>query len=198
MLFFTMFLLGLYAGKRRIFQEFERHRVLIRIAFFWGLPLGLLAMTSDWIFRDLYRRAAGRTPVRQRGGVGVRSHRVGHELCGGPRPSGSEAAMAAVALPAGRHGPDGATVYLTQSILITTFMGYGFGQNQRVGPAGIFGYAALIYAVQLATCVWWMKRFQFGPAEWLWRTLTYLRWQPMRLPRSETVAAKAPAGGAQP
>jgi uncharacterized protein len=26
----------------------------------------------------------------------------------------------------------------------------------------------------------WMTRFRFGPAEWLWRSLTYWEWQPMR------------------
>jgi uncharacterized protein len=28
---------------------------------------------------------------------------------------------------------------------------------------------------------WWVKRFQFGPVEWLWRSLIYGRLQPMRL-----------------
>lgn len=27
---------------------------------------------------------------------------------------------------------------------------------------------------------WWMKRFYDGPAEWLWRSLTYLKPQPMK------------------
>jgi uncharacterized protein len=28
--------------------------------------------------------------------------------------------------------------------------------------------------------VWWLKHYQFGPAEWLWRSLTYGKMQPMR------------------
>jgi uncharacterized membrane protein YeiB len=27
---------------------------------------------------------------------------------------------------------------------------------------------------------WWMKRFKYGPAEWLWRSLTYLKPQPIK------------------
>ena len=44
-------------------------------------------------------------------------------------------------------------------------------------------------AAQVALSVFWIGRFRFGPAEWLWRSLTYRRLQPMRLGtarRSET------------
>ena len=27
---------------------------------------------------------------------------------------------------------------------------------------------------------WWMKRFRYGPAEWLWRSMTYLKLQPVK------------------
>jgi uncharacterized protein len=86
------------------------------------------------------------------------------------------------------------TVYLTQSIIFTAlFLDYGFDLQRRVGPAAVFGYAAAIYAVQLAICVWWMRRFQFGPLEWVWRTLTYARWHPIRRLRSETAGPEAKA-----
>ena len=32
----------------------------------------------------------------------------------------------------------------------------------------------------------WMRRFAFGPAEWLWRTLTYWQAQPMKRIRQAT------------
>ena len=198
LLYFTMFLLGLYAGKRRIFQDYDRHRLLIRRIFFWGLPLGLLAMTTDWIFREF---VSGRLPPAVRfskevvwayGATALAlSYAAGLVLLiQKPR-------WKRILFPLGAMGRMALTVYLTQSIIITTlFMQYGFDQNERVGPARVFGYAAIIYAVQLAICVWWVKRFRFGPAEWLWRTLTYLKLQPMRLPRSESAAATAPAEGA--
>jgi uncharacterized protein len=39
----------------------------------------------------------------------------------------------------------------------------------------------MIFAVQIVACQWWSKRFRFGPMEWLWRSLTYLKWQALRL-----------------
>jgi len=196
LLFFTMFLLGLYAGKRRIFQDYDRHRLLIRRIFFWGLPLGLLAMTSDWIFREF---VSGPLPPAVRFSKEVvwayGATALALSYAAGLVLLVQKPRWKRILHPLGAMGRMALTVYLTQSIIITTlFMRYGFYQDERVGPAGVFGYAAIIYAVQLAICVWWMKRFRFGPAEWLWRTLTYLRLQPMRLSRSESVTKYSARG----
>lgn len=197
LLFFAMFLLGLYAGKHRIFHDFERNRVLIRRTFFWGLPLGLLAMYHDWIFRDFV--SAPLPPALRFAKQAVWAYgatALSLSYAAGLVLLAQKPRWKRILSPLGAMGRTALTVYLAQSIIFTTlFYGYGFGQNGRVGSAGIFGYAALIYAAQLAICVWWVRRFRFGPAEWLWRTLTYLRLQPMRLPRSETAGAKATAEG---
>jgi uncharacterized protein len=37
-----------------------------------------------------------------------------------------------------------------------------------------------IFLVQIPISHWWMKRFKYGPAEWLWRSMTYLKLQPMK------------------
>ena len=74
------------------------------------------------------------------------------------------------------------TNYLLQSLVATTiFYGYGFGLFGQIGPAVGILLTLAIFTAQIPLSVWWMGRFQFGPVEWLWRTLTYLRWQPIRL-----------------
>lgn len=66
------------------------------------------------------------------------------------------------------------TNYLTQSLVLSfVFYGYGFGLFGRVGPAAGLAMACALYAVQLAISVVWLRRYRFGPFEWLWRSLTY-------------------------
>ena len=72
--------------------------------------------------------------------------------------------------------------YLLQSLIATTlFYGYGIGLFGQVGPAVGVCIMVAIFTIQIPLSVWWMGRFHFGPVEWLWRTLTYLRLQPVRL-----------------
>jgi uncharacterized protein len=72
--------------------------------------------------------------------------------------------------------------YLLQSLICTfIFYGYGLGLFGQVGAAAGLLLTVVIYALQVPLSVWWLRRFRFGPAEWLWRTMTYGRRQPFRL-----------------
>ncbi len=68
--------------------------------------------------------------------------------------------------------------YLFQTLVATTiFYGWGlglFGQVDRVGQVGlILG----IWLVQGTLSVLWLRRFEYGPVEWLWRRGTYGDWR---------------------
>jgi len=68
------------------------------------------------------------------------------------------------------------SVYIMQSLICTTlFYGYGFGFYGEVSAFWGLMITFAIWAVQIVFCVWWMKRFRFGPLEWVWRSVTYLR-----------------------
>jgi len=68
------------------------------------------------------------------------------------------------------------TNYLTQSILCALiFYGFGLGLYGRLTGYQLYGVVALIWALQLAWSSWWLKRYQIGPFEWVWRSLTYRR-----------------------
>jgi len=72
--------------------------------------------------------------------------------------------------------------YLFQTLVFTTiFYGYGFGLFGKVGPAAGLAMVVPVYVIQVLISNWWVKRFRFGPVEWLWRSLTYGKRQPMRL-----------------
>jgi uncharacterized protein len=61
------------------------------------------------------------------------------------------------------------------------FYGYGFGQFGRVGLWSSAQLATVIFLAQIPLSTVWLRYFRFGPAEWLWRTLTYGTSQPLRI-----------------
>ena len=66
------------------------------------------------------------------------------------------------------------TNYVVQSVLLgLVFYGYGFGLFGRIGLVTGLGIAMGLYAVQLVASRLWLRRFRWGPLEWLWRTLMY-------------------------
>ena len=73
------------------------------------------------------------------------------------------------------------TNYITQSLICSLiFYGHGLGLFERVGGPGQVAIVAGIWALQLAWSPWWLARYRFGPLEWLWRSLTYGKRQPMK------------------
>ncbi|RTE85803.1 MULTISPECIES: DUF418 domain-containing protein [Gammaproteobacteria] len=64
--------------------------------------------------------------------------------------------------------------YLAQSVIFTfLFYGYGFGLYGQLGRAEATLIAIAVYILQLFVSRWWMSTHQYGPMEWIWRTLTY-------------------------
>jgi uncharacterized protein len=72
--------------------------------------------------------------------------------------------------------------YLLQSAVCTTlFYSYGFGLYGQVGPALGLLPTFLIFLAQIPLSAWWLRRYRLGPVEWLLRSFTYGKAQPMRL-----------------
>jgi uncharacterized protein len=73
------------------------------------------------------------------------------------------------------------TNYLVQTVICTTlFYGHGFGLFGKIDRTGQILIVILIFALQMWLSPLWLKHFRFGPLEWLWRSLTYRKMQPMR------------------
>ena len=60
------------------------------------------------------------------------------------------------------------------------FLGFGLGWFGQLTRAELLLVVVAIWAVQLPLSVLWLRVFRFGPLEWLWRSLTYVKLQPMR------------------
>lgn len=84
------------------------------------------------------------------------------------------------------------TNYVLQSLICTAIMyHWGLGQFANWGHAALLGLVVAVYAAQVVFSVLWLSKFEFGPLEWVWRTITYLR-----LPGSPQRAGGGSAAGA--
>jgi uncharacterized protein len=188
----AMFVLGLYAGKRRILHDVEQHLPLLRRLQRWGLLLGLPLSFVSVVFLELSPMGS---PISVEGTIAVAAGAVGAPalcffyasslalLAQDPRGKQRFAPLAA----AGRMA---LTNYLMQSVICTLlFYSYGLGFYGKMHPAVGVALTVVIYAVQLPFSLWWLRRYRFGPAEWLWRSLTYGKAQPMRLSPERAGAA---------
>ena len=79
-----------------------------------------------------------------------------------------------------RVGQMAFTNYLMQSVLCSLiFFGWGLGMAGEFGRLGQQMIVVGIWIVQILWSVAWLSKYRFGPAEWLWRSLTYWKLQPM-------------------
>lgn len=73
------------------------------------------------------------------------------------------------------------TNYLMHSVILTTiFYGYGLGLYGAIPRFWQMGFVLAVIGLQLVLSPWWLRRYHFGPVDWLWRSLTYWKRQPFR------------------
>ena len=78
------------------------------------------------------------------------------------------------------------TNYLLQSIICTLFFtGFGLGYFGRLGQWQLYFFAAEICLFQIAFSIIWLRYYQHGPAEWIWRCLTQKKWLTNRIDQSK-------------
>jgi len=74
------------------------------------------------------------------------------------------------------------TNYLMHSVILTSiFYGYAGGQYGEISRAPQMLIVIAIVVAQVIFSKWWLTRYRFGPMEWVWRSLTYNKMQPMKL-----------------
>jgi uncharacterized protein len=90
------------------------------------------------------------------------------------------------------------TNYLMQTVICTTlFYSYGFGWYARVGRAPALLIVLAIWGLQLALSPVWLRYFQIGPVEWVWRSLADGRVRPL-LRKQEPPTQVLPPEGQTP
>jgi uncharacterized protein len=179
---FAMFLLGLAAGKTDLIGRLTRDASLQRK---WIKP----AVMAGLIFNACYVSTIvwhERLPADW-----VRTLAVGSRTIGAPALMLSYVVILIVLFQHERWrkyltglssvGQSALSNYLLQSILCTLiFYGYGLGLYGEFDPTAALFLTILLFLIQVRLSEWWMERYRFGPAEWVWRTFTYQYLQPMR------------------
>jgi uncharacterized protein len=186
------FLIGLYVGRRRILHEAHLHLPLFRRLLKWSLPIAvvgnfLYALTSYLADHDRLDASdnwvAVSTFIISVGVPAMSTFYVSSIVLLFQRDDWRRRLMWLA--PVGRMA---LTNYLTQT-LCHLFIFYGFaglGLMGRVGTTLCVPISLAIFALQILYSRWWLARFRFGPCEWLWRTLTYGKRQPMRFAQTQT------------
>jgi uncharacterized protein len=74
------------------------------------------------------------------------------------------------------------TNYLMHSLILTSlFYGYAGGLYGEVSRAPQMLIVIAIIGLQIPLSSWWLTRYRFGPLEWVWRSLTYKKWQAFKI-----------------
>ncbi|MBY0506413.1 MAG: DUF418 domain-containing protein [Bryobacteraceae bacterium] len=94
----------------------------------------------------------------------------------------AKAGLTWITAPLAAVGRTALSNYLLTSILMTLFFnGYGLGYFAKLERHQLYWVVAGMWVINLALSPLWLKYFRYGPAEWVWRSLTYWQKQPMRL-----------------
>jgi len=176
---FAMFLFGLAAGKAGVFQQVSNHlnffKKLRWITFLISLPLVVILGLLKMDILDL--------GVKQLYAIQLFKSLTGISLC--------FLYISTLTLmlrketwqkrlrPLGSAGQMALTNYLMQTIVSTViFVGFGFYGEASLLIGTILCF--VIFALQMAFSTFWLKQYRFGPFEWLWRSFTYLKVQPLK------------------
>ena len=177
-----MFLLGTWFIRSGVMENTATHLPLFRKFAFICLPLGIgmgiagsliATSTMPGAQHDGYMLAMG---LLMLGNLPACLGYVGMIVL--MLNSRSALANVKVLAPFGRMA---LTNYLTQSLVMSMFfMGHGLAWY-GMGRAWQLVFAVVLCGLQIVFSHWWLSKFRYGPAEWLWRAITYMKLPAMRI-----------------
>ncbi|MBE0663312.1 MAG: DUF418 domain-containing protein [Bacteroidales bacterium] len=178
----AMFLAGVWAARKGIIKNYHDHLPFFSRLLKWGLIIGIPVSVA-------YAYAYTQAPMSEPGIwslLGTAGHTVSGIMLG-------MAYVSAIVLLTARGSLDkflsliaavgrmALTNYLLHSIICTTlFLPYGFGLFGKIEYWQGILLTIVIFSLQIPFSIFWLKHFNYGPFEWLWRSLTYRKLQPFR------------------
>jgi uncharacterized protein len=178
----AFFLCGFYAGRIGIFKDLKGHRPLFVKTCAVGFPVGALFL----FFYILFETAIWPVGTTAKSALLMMTNYMASLFIFPAYVSLILLSLQTdrcrrILAPVAAAGRMALTNYLTQTlILITLFYGFGFGLFYQVSLAQGVLLTIVLYLIQVFWSNLWFKKFKFGPLEWLWRGLTYKKFEPLR------------------
>ncbi len=171
----AFFLCGLYVGKKGIFNDISSHIPLFKKIRFWGFLVGglflilLVLFDSGTITTNALVNLSMLSGINYLASLFLFPAYVSTIVL-----AAQNATWNKILSPVAAAGKMALTNYLSQTIIcVIIFYSFGFG---FYGKLTIFHGIILTAAIFLLQVFWsnmWMKKFRFGPMEWIWRLFTY-------------------------
>ncbi|MBB5917533.1 uncharacterized protein BJY24_006445 [Nocardia transvalensis] len=166
----ALFLLGMAAGKRRLFEDGDLIRRWTPRVLWAGFGVGVPVSLITWAVGAEILRPLPLLPGVQELVNPLMTFAYMAVIL---RLARSRWASAVARLaPAGRMA---ATDYIGQSVVfMLVYSGYGLALADDVPPLAVVGIALVTFAAQLWFSAWWLRGHAYGPVEWVLRAATYL------------------------
>jgi uncharacterized protein len=177
------FLLGLYAGRKKIFHQFpENIRFFRRLSLYSGLTMPGLLVTLIIVVFATNSFNNPNPPIWVQFVVGllfdVFTLAMVLFYLAGITVLFNRQWWQKLLLHLAPVGKLALTSYIVQTMFgIILFYGLGFGLLGKINPAWCALMTIPVFAFQVWSSKLWLKHFRYGPLEWLWRSGTYLKWQ---------------------
>ena len=178
-----MFLIGYVIGRSDFYKNIEQHRKLVYTIIVAGLLIGLpanffLAKQMQDHMRDYFELKMNgwyQTIAYALGVVPLALAYVGIFMLFFKTTTGKK--IMSLVAPAGKMAFSN---YIMQSLIGNfVFLGAGLGYMWKVGPVYYTIFGTLVFIGQVIISTVWLKYFNYGPVEWIWRSATYKKWQPL-------------------
>ncbi len=179
-----MFLIGYVVGRSDFYKNIEQYKKLLYFIIGFGLLVGLpanyyLAYYMTWHEGDYFNLKINgfyQTLAYALGVVPLAMAYVGLFMLSFKTGVGKK--ILSVLAPVGKMAFSN---YFMQSLIGNfVFLGAGLGYLGQVGPVYYTLFGIAVFIVQIIISTIWLKYFNYGPLEWLWRSATYKKWQPMK------------------
>ena len=193
---FGYFLLGLYAGRTKLFASFDEYIFRFRRwnkgsknAVLGLLFLGLLMYLVNLVSLPQLEIAPG---LRWPAGFLFSIYNACLTICyiTGISLLYREAFFRKILRPLGTMGRMALTNYLLQTVFgLLLFYNFGLGLFEKTSPALNMLFTGLVFYLQLKFSEYWLRHHKQGPVEWLWKGLTYFRFGSNKKSTAKTVTS---------